>query len=66
MNRYRPRQSPRGWAVFDSQTDETLKQAPEHRTLQGAAAYSELLNDLEAVGRSPAVSAFAPSAQHGR
>jgi hypothetical protein len=59
MNRYQARESERGWAVFDSHTDETLNDAAGHYSPSGAAAYSNLLNDLEAVGRSPAMTVSA-------
>ena len=54
MSRYQAQESTRGWTVFDSQTHETVSEAAGQSSPAGAAAYSELLNDLEAVGRSPA------------
>jgi hypothetical protein len=54
MQRYQPRPALAGWAVFDRVTRETLTVPTEHRSRDGAQAYSTLLNDLESIGRHPA------------
>ncbi|HEX6859675.1 MAG TPA: hypothetical protein VF138_05680 [Caulobacteraceae bacterium] len=54
MQRYEPRRSPKGWAVLDHETDETLRGPGGRRSFEGAAAYSALLNDIEALGHHPA------------
>ena len=57
MKRYEPRSARNGWAVFDSLTRETLPVPQAERSREGVEAYSALLNDLESIGRHPAVEA---------
>jgi len=51
MKRYEPQRLLYGWGVLDTQNDETLSES-KTGSQAGAFAYSELLNNLEGMGRS--------------